>query len=97
MTHFRAAVDLQRIAADPNKHISGPSGAAPEAFGEKGRMKNLSSGVGGGQHAYFYSGAATFGFSTLGGAISAQAWRSTTPGASWDSKLAANLARHAFV
>jgi len=96
MTHFRAAVDLQRIAADPNKHISGPSGAAPEAFGEKGRMKNLSSGVGGGQHAFF-TAAPRHSVFRRWGAISAQAWRSTTPGASWDSKLAANLARHAFV
>ena len=35
MTHFRAAVDTQRVTAEPNEYINGPSGATPGALWEK--------------------------------------------------------------
>ena len=44
VTHFRAAVDTQRVTAEPNEHISGPSRRyAGGTLGKKGRLKNLSS------------------------------------------------------
>ena len=44
VTHFRAAVDTQRVTAEPNEHISGPSRRyAGGTLEKKGRLKNLSS------------------------------------------------------